>query len=210
MDKFQNKYRIPSNRLRNWDYSGNGSYFITVVTQNRICNLGEIVNNEMVLSDFGQIVKIQWEKSFELRNELFVYEYIIMPNHLHAIIILEKNNLGNDDVADDVDVTHDRVETHGRASLRTPEIPEIRETVFIRKPKSISSFIAGFKSSVNSIIDDYIDQNNLNIPKYNRKNHFFQLNYHDHIIRDTDEFERIQNYITNNPFNWKDDKFYSR
>ena len=92
MDKFQNIYRIPSNRRPNWDYSGNGAYFITLVTQNRICNLGEIVNNEMVLSDFGRIVKTEWEKSFDLRNELFVHEYILMPNHIHAIIILDKKD----------------------------------------------------------------------------------------------------------------------
>ena len=107
------------------------------------------------------------------------------------------------------------VETHGRASLRSshsshpfPQSLQSNPSTFIRKPLSISSFIAGFKSAVNSKIDDYIDQNNLNIPKYNRNNHFFQPNYYDHIIRDSAEFERIQNYIANNSLNWKDDKFY--
>jgi REP element-mobilizing transposase RayT len=224
MDKFQNIYRIPSNRRPNWDYSGNGAYFITLVTQNRICNLGEIVNNEMVLSDFGRIVKTEWEKSFDLRNELFVHEYILMPNHIHAIIILDKNEKNAVDgdgnvVAGDRNVVGQVVETHGRASLRSSHsshpFPQSLQTnpsnhsTFIRKPLSISSFIAGFKSAVNSKIDDYIDQNNLNIPKYNRNNHFFQPNYYDHIIRDSAEFERIQNYIVNNPLNWKDDKFYA-
>ena len=227
MDKFQNIYRIPSNRRPNWDYSGNGAYFITLVTQNRICNLGEIVNNEMVLSDFGRIVKTEWEKSFDLRNELFVHEYILMPNHIHAIIILDKNEKnvvgGDGNVVDgdrnvvdgDRNVVGQVVETHGRASLRSshsshasPQSLQTNTSTFIRKPLSISSFIAGFKSAVNSKIDDYIDQNNLNIPKYNRNNHFFQPNYYDHIIRDSAEFERIQNYIVNNPLNWKDDKLY--
>ncbi|MEA2104066.1 MAG: transposase, partial [Candidatus Cloacimonadota bacterium] len=79
---------------------------------------------------------------------------------------------------------------------------------FIRKPKSISSFLGGFKSVVNSKIDDYIDDNNLNIPKYNRNNHFFQPNYYDHIIRNNAEYERIKNYIKNNPQKWEGDKFY--
>ena len=80
-------------------------------------------------------------------------------------------------------------------------------TKTIRLPKSISSFIAGFKSSVNSKIDDYIDQQQLEIPKYNRNNHFFQPNYHDHIIRNEMEYHNISNYIKNNPNNWNNDKF---
>jgi putative transposase len=80
---------------------------------------------------------------------------------------------------------------------------------FYRKPKSVSSFIAGFKSVVNSKIDDYIDENHLHLPKFNRDNHFFQPNYYDHIIRDLGEYERIKNYIARNPSNWKDDKFWT-
>lgn len=97
---------------------------------------------------------------FDVRNELHLDEYIIMPNHLHAIVIL-----------DNTDGLH--VETHDRL------------------PKSISSFIAGFKSVVNSKIDDYIDENHLDIQKYNRDNHFFQSNYHDHVIRNCSELLRI-------------------
>lgn len=215
MEKFLNKYRIPSNRRPNWDYSDDGAYFITLVTQNRICNLGTIVeahgSASLQLSDFGRIVKNEWAKSFGLRNELFVDEYNIMPNHIHAIIILDKNE-------NHATAVVNAVETHGRASLRPhPSHPSnqsnppnpFNPSAFIRKPQSISSFIAGFKSAVNSKIDDYIDENNLNIAKYNRNNHFFQPNYHDHIIRNPTEFERIQNYVLNNPMNWKDDKFYS-
>ncbi len=90
MDKFRNKYRIQSHRMPNWDYAGSGYYFITIVTQNRECNLGNIVNTSMILSDFGKIVENEWYKSFEIRSELFLDEFILMPNHLHAIIILEK------------------------------------------------------------------------------------------------------------------------
>ena len=69
--------------------------------------------------------------------------------------------------------------------------------------------MAGFKSAINSKIDNFIDENNLNIPKYNRNNHFFQPNYHDHIIRNNAEYERIKKYIINNPLNWDKDKFYN-
>jgi len=200
-DKFRNKYRIQSHRMPGWDYSGNGIYFITIVTQNRECNLGEIVGGEMILSAFGKIVDNEWNKSFEIRNELFLDEYIIMPNHLHAIIVLDKNGI------DESHGTHVVVETHGRASLQQQSPEQSDKQQFYRKPKSISSFIGGFKSAINSKIDDYIDVNNLDIPKYNRKNHFFQSNYHDHIIRNDKSYQTITEYILNNPLKWNDDKF---
>ena len=91
-----------------------------------------------------------------------------------------------------------------------PELLTIKRNPPKRLPKSISSFIAGFKSSVNTKIDDYIDEHHLDIPKYNRYNHFFQPNYHDHIIRNHCEYVDISNYIINNPINWDKDKFYGK
>ena len=176
--------------MPNWDYSNSGLYFITLVIHNRNCILGEIVNGEMILSNFGVIVKTEWERSFEIRTELFLDEYVIMPNHIHAIVGLKKMD----------DTT---VETHGRASLQPPS-----PNVPYRKPKSISSFIAGFKSRVNTLINNYIDDNELNIPKYTRTNRFFQPNYYDHIIRNEKSLRNIRNYIVNNPLNWKNDELF--
>jgi hypothetical protein len=113
------------------------------------------------------------------------------------------------------------VETHGRASLQgdthengqahqqssKPDKSQPSEkSPFTRKPKSISSFIAGFKSAVNSKIDDYIDEHRLDIPKYNRQNHFFP-NHYDRVIRNKREYHRIRKYIINNPAKWMDDNF---
>jgi len=198
MEKFKGKYRIESNRLKGWDYSSDAKYFITLVTQNRECNLGNIVNGEMVLSDFGKIIETEWLKSFDIRNELFLDEYIIMPNHLHAIVIIDKTG--------DDGTNGTNVETHGRASLPSPS----PSPSLYRLPKSISSFMGGFKSAINSKIDDYIDEHQLPLPKYNRNNHFFQPNYHDHIIRNNDEYHRIKNYIINNPRNWDEDTFNNK
>jgi len=223
-EKFKNKYRGISHRKPGWDYSSDGMYFITLVTQNRICNLGKIIdtagNAYVQLSDFGQMVDAEWKKSFEIRNELFMDEYIIMPNHLHAIVVIDKNDKtmadkNGDGVAAETDdgVTAETVGAHGRAPLRFPPHiqwqPHIQLQPFYRLPKSISSFFAGFKSAVNSTIDDYIDENNVNIPKYNRNNHFFQPNYYDHIIRDEQSYQRISEYIKNNPAKWQVDKFFN-
>ncbi|MDO5665831.1 MAG: transposase [Bacteroidia bacterium] len=191
MDKFQNKYRISSHRKPNWDYSFDGIYFITLAIQDRKCILGEIIDDRMVLSDYGLIVKTEWEKSFHIRNELFLDEYVIMPNHIHGIIFLEKpNNIGGN------------VETHGRVSLRG------RVSLPHRRPKSISSFVAGFKSRVNTVVNNYIDDNLLDIPKYNKYNRFFQPNYYDHIIQNAQSLKNIRNYIVNNPLNWKKDELF--
>jgi len=212
-EKYKKKYRTKSHRMPGWDYSGNGSYFITLVIQNRECNLGEIVVNTqgrayLSLSDFGKIVDTEWNKSFKIRNELILDEYIIMPNHLHAIVIIDKSNINDD--SNGLNGSH--VNTQGRASQRENGRASLQpdqfesNPQFYRKPKSLSSFIAGFKSAVNSKIDNYIDNNNLNIAKYNRNNHFFQPNYYDHIIRNENEYQRISQYIINNPVKWENDK----
>ncbi len=184
MAKFKNQFRIESTRKCGYDYSANGFYFITMVCQNRICHLGNIINNSMVYSDFGYIVKEEWIKTFQIRKELELDEWVIMPNHMHAIIVINK-------------------------SLDQINIPESENTnKLIRLPKSISSLIAGFKSAVNSKIDDFIDANDLKIPKFNRENHFFQPNYHDRIIRTKEEYISKIEYIKNNPQNWNNDKFF--
>jgi REP element-mobilizing transposase RayT len=223
MEKYQNKYRISSHRKRNWDYSSNAIYFLTIVTQYRECNLGKIINNDVVLSDYGKIVEYEWYKSFEIRDELLLHDFIIMPNHLHTILEIynDFSHYGNK-----IKNSKINVETHGRASLQMYNrafltnnvnqnhpvdsvILQIKRNPAIRLPKSISSFIAGFKSAVNTKIDNFIDLHELPIPKYNRNNHFFQPNYHDHIIRNESEFLRIKNYIKNNPLNWDEDQFNS-
>ena len=265
MEKYQNKYRIQSHRKPNWDYSAEAMYFLTIVTQHRECILGTIVNHEMVLSDFGKIVEMEWFKSFEIRDELLLHTFVIMPNHLHGIVeIREKwdgmdggTDGGTTDVIAAVVDSTATAEAHGRVSLpmnsiippdsiipsdsiippnssismnsiippdsiilinpndqistnpadsMDTDLLSIKRNPPIRLPKSISSFMAGFKSAVNTKIDDYIDEHQLNIPKYNKKNHFFQPNYHDHIIRNDREYGIIERYIVNNPMNWGKDK----
>jgi REP element-mobilizing transposase RayT len=135
-----------------------------------------------------------------------------MPNHIHGIVIIEnekiksntinvgmknkKNNVITNDknivVTNDKNnvVTNDKnnVETNGRSSLRIP--PRM-------KPKSISSFVSGFKSSVTTKI------NQLRNTPYKI---LWQKGFHDHIIRNENEYNKIKNYILNNPSNWENDK----
>ena len=206
-EKFKDKYRIPSNRLRGWDYAGSGHYYITIVTAGRDRLFGDIINGEMVLNDFGQIVYDEFFKSFEIREELFLGEFVLMPNHLHAIVILDKSKC-TDVIETNGDVMETRgcVETHGRASLQYQrQYHQPTPIQFQRQPKSISSFVAGFKSSTIKQIDDWIDSNRLTMVKFNKNNPLWQPNYHDHIIRNNAEFQHISDYIIRNPMEWKED-----
>jgi hypothetical protein len=180
-------------------YSGNGNYFITINTYDRACLFGDIVDGKMVLNDFGEIATNEWFKSFEMRAELSLGEFVLMPNHLHAIVGLElepglKSGLG---------LGLGPVGTHGRASLQVPNATVPNATVpnemvpineqqtneksqnwmnhqpqpFQRKPKSISSFVAGYKSVVLNKIDDLIDEQRIPMQKFNRRNPLWQANY---------------------------------
>ncbi|WP_205966230.1 transposase [Parapedobacter sp. SGR-10] len=92
-DKFQQKYRIPSARASWWDYSQEGTYFVTICTKNRIPYFGEIIDGVVKLSKIGEVVKNEWLKTAELRPDmdLFLDEWVIMPNHFHAIIVIGEN-----------------------------------------------------------------------------------------------------------------------
>src|SRR6478609_8384557 len=99
MDKFKNKYRIPSTRLQNWNYGAMGSYFITICTKNRDHFFGEIVEKEMHLNDIGKKVEEEWLKTLELRPDmnLELGNFVVMPNHFHGILIIGENEFNRSD-----------------------------------------------------------------------------------------------------------------
>ncbi len=87
--KFQEKYRIHSTRLKNWDYSAEGSYFITICTQNREHYFGIINNEKMQLSEIGKVVYSFWPEMINTYNNLIIDDYIVMPNHIHLILFID-------------------------------------------------------------------------------------------------------------------------
>lgn len=88
-DKFQNKYRIPSARLQTWNYGNNGIYFITICTKNREYYFGEIENGQMQLSEMGMLAEKYWYEISEHFSHVQLDEFVVMPNHLHGIIIFD-------------------------------------------------------------------------------------------------------------------------
>ena len=165
-------------RLIGWDYSAPGYYFITLVTYQRECIFGKIENQRMILSPIGEIINEEWLKSFEIRDELVCDSWIIMPNHIHAILKIIR---------------------------KTPQ-PEKDKALFnygiaYRPPRSVSSFVAGFKSAATKRINLFINTPGKKV---------WQDRFHDHIIKDNDGYQNIHNYIQNNPISWQDDRFYCR
>jgi len=95
MTLFKDKYRVESIRLPGYDYSRLGAYFITIVTHNRQCLFGNIVDGEMLLNEFGELVKNEWQKTGIIRPNIVIDAFVVMPNHLHGIIIITDNDNGH-------------------------------------------------------------------------------------------------------------------
>ena len=179
-NKFKNKYRIQSIRLQNWDYGWNGLYFVTICTKNRKCFFGDIVDGKMNLSRIGIIADILW---YEIKNHaqnIELDEFTVMPNHIHEILILNGN-----------------VETRHALSLQSQSQSQntIGQKRFQNQGKNtVSSIIGGYKSAVT---------------KHAHRLGFefaWQRNYWEHIIRNKTEYNRITQYIIDNPVIWKNDK----
>lgn len=192
MDKYKNKYRIPSARLQNWDYGTNGAYFITICTQNREHFFGKIVEtfqckvSTMKLNEIGILAEKYWLEIPTHFPFIELGNFVVMPNHTHGILIINKT----DNVLP-VETLHSNVSTKATNANKNEKMANI-------SPKSgtISTIIRSYKSVVSKnarlIHADFA----------------WQSRFHDHIIRDAQSFETIQNYIANNPLNWNKDKFH--
>jgi REP element-mobilizing transposase RayT len=201
MEKFQNKYRIPSARHPYWDYRWPGAYFITICTQNRVHYFGEINNGKMVLSNVGVIADILWHEIPHHAPNVELGAFVVMPNHVHGILILtgENTDTDNDNVT---------VETLYATSLPLSQPPTDQSFKPIRsyqnepmakispKPDSVSTIVRSYKSAVTK----HAHRLGLEFA--------WQTRFYDHIIRDTKSFQNITRYIINNPANWRGDKFF--
>jgi REP element-mobilizing transposase RayT len=88
MSPFKGRYRIESTRLLRWDYASAGRYFITICARGKECFFGNIVNGDVRLSSIGEIVAEEWLRTPTIRKSVELDEWIVMPNHLHGILVL--------------------------------------------------------------------------------------------------------------------------
>lgn len=198
MEKYQNKYRIPSARAYWWDYGWNGAYFITICTQDRAHFFGEMADGKMHLSNTGVIADLLWHEIPYHQSSLELGDFVVMPNHIHGILILNKPA--------PVETLHATslhappTETLRATSLQhvTPKSPNNEKMAAISpKSNTIPTIIRSYKSAVTK------HANRLRLPNG------WQPRFHDHIIRNDAEYQRISDYIVNNPANWQADKFYA-
>jgi len=166
-------------RLAGYDYASEGGYFISCVTQGRVCLFGEVNNSEMRLNQYGEIVRNEWFRTAKLRPnvELIEEEFVVMPNHIHGIIWLSNQGWGKN--------------RWGTARC-APTDGEFGKMI----PGSIPTIVRSFKSAVTKQI---------NLLQQTPGSPVWQRNYYEHVIRFEKDYENIANYIYDNPINWEKD-----
>ena len=179
-DLYQGKYRIKSTRLKNWDYSGDGWYFITICTKNMVNYFGDVRDFIMGLSDIGCIAHEEWVKTGELRKNVILDEFVVMPNHVHGIVIIDNPNSLPEPRRD----APRRVSTNECLNKFGPLIPN-----------SLSSIINQFKGAVKRWCN-----------KNGYPNFQWQPRFYDHIIEYDKELFEIREYIYYNPQMWERDR----
>jgi REP element-mobilizing transposase RayT len=85
-------HRIESARLKDFDYRTNAAYFVTICTRNREHTLGRVEDDQVILSLAGQIVDEEWRRTADVRQEVALDAYIVMPNHVHGIIVVQRGD----------------------------------------------------------------------------------------------------------------------
>jgi len=181
MTKFKGRYRIESTRLRGWDYAGAGAYFVTICTKDRAPFFGDVVDGDVILSPIGQIVADEWQKTPQIRPYVSLDEWVVMPNHLHGIIIITP------------------VETPRRGVSTTTSPPTPDDPT----PNPKSRLRAG---SLGAIVGQIKSTCTKRIWAAGFTDFAWQTRFYDHIVRDEPSLQRIREYIAGNPARWGKDR----
>lgn len=170
--------RKNSNRLPGYDYSLPGAYSVTICTCNRQHLFGKIDQGRMVLNDAGLFWQQCWQEIPQHFPGVALDEFVVMPNHVHGLIIIDNVAVG---------VQH--VEP-----LRNDGSQRLANFQYVI-PGSLGAIVRGFKSAVTRWF-----HTNTQIKTV------WQRNFHDHVVRDDPELNRIRTYICQNPAKWESDR----
>ena len=178
-------------RLKGYDYSKEGMYFITICCHQRKNWFGKIENEIMVLNEYGKIARHEWDDLPTRFSNIELGEFVIMPNHMHGIIMI--NSPGPGPSAD----------KGSGASPDPTTTTTTTMTTMTTATKTVGDMVGAYKSlvAVKSLNIFKLENNDRLMGK------LWQRNYYEHIIRDEQSFNRISDYIKNNPENWQHDKF---
>lgn len=175
------KHHRRSIRLKDYDYSQAGAYYVTINVQNRECLFGKIVNYDMKLNDAGMMIEEQWNALLERFPDLELDVYQIMPNHFHGIIVVGAAFM---------------------AALDSENKADTRSGADTRLAPTLGDIVEAFKSITTH---EYIlGVDNKNWPRFYKR--LWQRNYYEHIVRDEVDLERIRDYIQSNPADWDEDE----
>lgn len=194
MEKFIDKYRIPSSRLQSWDYGANAIYFITICTHHGKYFFGNIEEDKMILNEIGEIAKQHWLDIPKHFPFVILDAHIIMPNHIHGIVIINKPSI------DKPMPVQTPSGVSSKTSCSTLGISSQKKDEALGNPK----WKAG---TLGVIINQYKRIVTINARKIN-PNFKWKSRFHDHIVRNHKSLMTIQQYIQNNPLLWKKDKFH--
>ena len=208
LPKFRHKYRIPTARATWHDYTG-GAYFVTICTAGKECFFGDVVNNVMQLSPLGKYTAMCMENISNHYKYAEIPLFVVMPNHVHAVAFIDSpagESPHRRDVACNVsepptvgELYHRRdVARYVSTTTNKPRENNNRQMSTISpKRGSLSVVIRGIKSAVTK----YANTNKIRFG--------WQTRFHDRIVRDQDELNRIAEYIENNPAKWNLDEYFS-
>ena len=197
-------------RLKGYDYSQAGLYFITICCEDREYRFGKIENDEMTLNEYGTIAYNEWIKLTERFSYFELDVFQIMPNHMHAIITLNTVGAGFTPTKNN---GHNNDEIYGQSPNGQPQRLPLQLTDNDNRANAmdahtIGDIIGAYKSLVaNECLKiwktKWVGANPA--PKMGK---LWQTNYHEHIIRNQQSYQKISEYIVNNPAKWLENKFY--
>jgi len=174
-------------RLKDYDYSQAGLYFVTICVQRHECLFGKMINGEMILNEYGKIVQMVWDELPQHYKNVELGEFVVMPNHIHGIII----------ITDCTGLAIDMGLAVGAGLKPAPTMATTGES----KTHGLSEIVRALKT---------FSARKINEMRNTCGEKLWQRNYYEHIIRNDKSYQYIADYIINNPAEWEKDKFYKK
>lgn len=171
-------------RLKGYDYTQPGGYFVTICTQEKQCLFGDIVQGKMRFNSLGAIAFNTWQQIAEKFPHVELDYFIIMPNHIHGILIFHE-------------IRADLQSSHPTSLSEQKISSEPTQRSHGTASKSLGTVVGWYKSSVSKSINIICNNSAQGL--------IWQRNYYEEIIRDETHFNAIRKYIIENPLCWKND-----
>ena len=182
--RFKGKYRVESTRLQNWNYAANGWYFVTICTRDSAHFFGEVITSQVQFSTIGEIAQQFWAEIPKHFNHTYIDAYVIMPNHVHGIIVIDRPHQVNRDRPPNVETLQCNVST--RRQFMSDISPQAG---------SLGAIVRSYKSAVSR----WFHQNGF-------EDFAWQDRFYDRIIRADGSLSHIRQYIVNNATKWELDR----